>query len=62
MMCPEAAAEIIVLSVAQPPEPEDIVEVDAVIDSATQIVQGVKRKGKGKEHRDKDRSCSGTSS
>jgi len=28
--------EIIVLSVAQPPEPADIVEVDAIIDSATQ--------------------------
>jgi nucleotide-binding universal stress UspA family protein len=28
--------EIIVLSVAQPPEPADIVEVDAIIDGATQ--------------------------
>jgi nucleotide-binding universal stress UspA family protein len=35
-LCPEAAPEIIVISVAQPPEPIDIVEMDAVIDSATQ--------------------------
>jgi len=36
LLCPGASAEITVLSVAQPPEPADIVEVDAVIDSATQ--------------------------
>ncbi|MCL4491145.1 MAG: universal stress protein [Nitrospirae bacterium] len=35
-LCPGAAPEIMVLSVAQPPEPADIVEVDAIIDSATQ--------------------------
>jgi len=35
-LCPSAAPEIIVISVAQPPEPIDIVEMDAVIDSATQ--------------------------
>ena len=35
-LCPGAAPEILVLSVAQPPEPIDIVEMDAVIDSATQ--------------------------
>lgn len=35
-LCPGAAPEIIVLSVAQPPEPIDIVEMDAIIDSATQ--------------------------
>ena len=35
-LCPGAAPEIVVLSVAQPPEPIDIVEMDAIIDSATQ--------------------------
>jgi len=35
-LCPDAAPEIIIISVAQPPEPIDIVEMDAVIDSATQ--------------------------
>lgn len=34
-LCPAASPEIIVISVAQPPEPIDIVEMDAVIDSAT---------------------------
>ncbi|HAK88368.1 MAG: hypothetical protein A2077_06890 [Nitrospirae bacterium GWC2_46_6] len=52
MMCPEAAVEIIALSVAQPPEPADIVEVDAVIDSATQhyeeLFKGLREKAKGK--------------
>ncbi|MCL4457607.1 MAG: universal stress protein [Nitrospirae bacterium] len=52
MMCPEAAAEIIALSVAQPPEPADIVEVDAVIDSATQhyeeLFKELKEKAKEK--------------
>jgi nucleotide-binding universal stress UspA family protein len=33
-LCTEAAPEIIVISVAQPPEPVDIVEIDAVIDAA----------------------------
>jgi nucleotide-binding universal stress UspA family protein len=35
-LCPGASPQITVLSVAQPPEPIDIVEMDAVIDSATQ--------------------------
>lgn len=35
-LCSGASPEIIVISVAQPPEPIDIVEMDAVIDSATQ--------------------------
>jgi nucleotide-binding universal stress UspA family protein len=35
-LCPGAALEITVISVAQPPEPIDIVEMDAVIDNATQ--------------------------
>jgi nucleotide-binding universal stress UspA family protein len=35
-LCTGAFPEITVLSVAQPPEPADIVEVDAIIDSATQ--------------------------
>ncbi len=35
-LCPGTAPEIIVLSVAQPPEPIDIVEMDAIIDSAMQ--------------------------
>ena len=34
-LCTGASPEITVLSVAQPPEPADIVEVDAIIDSAT---------------------------
>jgi nucleotide-binding universal stress UspA family protein len=40
-LCPGAAPEIIVLSVAQPPEPIDIVEMDAIIDSATQHYEGL---------------------
>ncbi len=39
--CPGAMVEILVLSVAQPPEPADIVEVDAIIDSATQHYDGL---------------------
>ncbi len=35
-LCTGASPEITVLSVAQPPEPIDIVEMDAIIDSATQ--------------------------
>ncbi len=35
-LCTGASPEMIVLSVAQPPEPADIVEVDAIIDSATE--------------------------
>ena len=34
-LCRGASPEIMVLSVAQPPEPIDIVEMDAIIDSAT---------------------------
>jgi nucleotide-binding universal stress UspA family protein len=44
--------EIIVLSVAQPPEPIDIVEVDAVIDAATehykQLFEELKKKAEQK--------------
>ncbi len=35
-LCSGISPEVFVLSVAQPPEPIDIVEMDAVIDSATQ--------------------------
>ncbi|MCL5023473.1 MAG: universal stress protein [Nitrospirae bacterium] len=35
-LCPGTTPEVMVVSVAQPPEPADIVEVDAIIDSATQ--------------------------
>jgi len=49
-LCPGAAPEIIVISVAQPPEPIDIVEMDAVIDSATQhygeLFKGLERDAK----------------
>ena len=49
-LCPGAAPEILVLSVAQPPEPIDIVEMDAVIDSATQhyekLFAGLKEKAR----------------
>jgi len=40
-LCPGAAPEVMVISVAQPPEPADIVEVDAIIDSATQHYEGL---------------------
>lgn len=49
-LCPGAAPEIIVFSVAQPPEPADIVEVEAIIDSATQyyeeLFKGLREKAK----------------
>jgi len=49
-LCPGAVTEIFVLSVAQPPEPADIVEVDAIIDSATQhyeeLFNALKKKAK----------------
>jgi nucleotide-binding universal stress UspA family protein len=49
-LCPGAAPEIIVLSVAQPPEPFDIVEMDAIIDSAKQhyeeLFKGLREKAK----------------
>lgn len=50
--CPNAAPEILVISVAQPPEPIDIVEMDAVIESVTQhyeeLFKGLKEKAKEK--------------
>jgi len=49
-MCSGAAPEIMVLSVAQPPEPIDIVEMDAIIDSATrhyeELFAGLRNKAK----------------
>ena len=49
-MCPVASVEILVLSVAQPPEPIDIVEMDAMIESATQhyenLFTGLRAKAK----------------
>lgn len=49
-LCPGAAPEIFIISVAQPPEPIDIVEVDAVIDSATQhyeeLFKGLREKAR----------------
>jgi len=49
-LCPGAAPEISVLSVAQPPEPIDIVEMDAIIDSATrhyhELFTGLKEKAR----------------
>lgn len=51
-LCPGAAPEIFVLSVAQPPEPIDIVEMDAVIDSATrhyeELFTRLREKAKGR--------------
>ena len=35
-MCPEASPEIFVVSVVQPPEQAEIVEMDAVIDAASE--------------------------
>jgi nucleotide-binding universal stress UspA family protein len=43
-LCIGASPEITVLSVAQPPEPADIVEVDAIIDSATQHYEDLFKK------------------
>jgi nucleotide-binding universal stress UspA family protein len=49
-LCSGAAPEIMVLSVAQPPEPIDIVEMDAIIDSATrhyeELFTGLRDKAK----------------
>lgn len=49
-LCPGAAPEIIALSVVQPPEPIDIVEMDAIIDSAKQhyeeLFKGLREKAK----------------
>jgi nucleotide-binding universal stress UspA family protein len=51
-LCSGLSPEIIVLSVAQPPEPIDIVEMDAVIDGATQhyeeLFKGLREKAKEK--------------
>jgi len=48
--CTGAIKEIVVLSVAQPPEPIDIVEMDAVIDNATRhyedLFKGLREKAK----------------
>ena len=48
--CTGALLKITVLSVAQPPEPIDIVEMDAIIDSATQhyeeLFKGLREKAK----------------
>jgi nucleotide-binding universal stress UspA family protein len=48
--CSGALPDIIVLSVAQPPEPIDIVEMDAIIESATQhyeeLFKGLRDKAK----------------
>ena len=40
-ICPGKPPEILVVSVVQPPEPIDIVEMDAVIDSITQHYEGL---------------------
>jgi nucleotide-binding universal stress UspA family protein len=49
-LCSGAAPEIMVLYVAQPPEPIDIVEMDAIIDSATrhyeELFAGLRSKAK----------------
>jgi len=49
-MCADAAVDIRVISVAQPPEPIDIVEMDAVIDNATmhyeELFKGLLEKAK----------------
>lgn len=49
-LSPEPTHEIYVLSVAQPPEPADIVEVDAIIDAAREhyeeLFKELQRKGR----------------
>ena len=49
-ICRGAAVNILVLSVAQPPEPIDIVEMDAIIESAMQhyenLFGGLRKKAK----------------
>ena len=51
-LCTGASPELTVLSVAQPPEPADIVEVDAIIDSATEhyekLFKGLREKAQEK--------------
>jgi len=51
--CPNSSTEVFVIAVAQPPEPIDIVEMDAVIESITQhyeelfkgLIERAKEKG-----------------
>ncbi len=45
--CPGAGPEITLLSIAQPPVPADIVEVDAIIDSETQHYEELFKKSQG---------------
>ena len=49
-LSPEPSHEIYVLSVAQPPEPADLVEVDAIIDAAREhyeeLFSDLRRKGR----------------
>ena len=51
-LCTGANSEITAVAVAQPPEPADIVEVDAIIDSATQhykeLFKGLRDKAREK--------------
>ena len=51
-LCTGASPEVTVILVAQPPEPADIVEVDAVIDSATQhyeaLFKGLQEKARAR--------------
>jgi len=50
--CPNSSTEVLVIAVAQPPEPIDIVEMDAVIESITQhyeeLFKGLKERAKEK--------------
>jgi nucleotide-binding universal stress UspA family protein len=52
-LCTGAISELIIISVIQPPEPADIVEMDAIIDSATQhyeeLFKEMKEKAKEKD-------------
>ena len=51
--CPYSSTEVFVIAVAQPPEPIDIVEMDAVIESITQhyeeLFKGLKERAKEKD-------------
>lgn len=53
LMSTDTRPEIIVLSLAQPPEPIDIVEMDAVIDAAREhyekLLRELREKAKGKD-------------
>ena len=50
--CPNSSTEVLVIAVAQPPEPIDIVEMDAVIESITQhyeeLFKGLKERAREK--------------